>query len=355
MGAAPAYRHRIARTITLGLVVMSVGCQRSPHSVPASADAVVSAPHEVRATAPGPLPLAAASEPSDAAPPLFDVDEQDPPLAIAGKHFVVIRRYKRLRGRSGPDAQALAALDIVGDDYMLQYHDEVPYAVEDGSFSENCVVGAEPLIGSAGQGLLLETSCLPSAPLSGGPWQILALVGDRLVKVGKPLVTEGEFGAFVAGTVTRIGTITRIQADTLTVRVWTGYFFATVPLRIDWMHGTIAEAQHCFYQTGHGPGEEGCEGPVQGVERHQVSAELTFVRLFTESREPSETPEHVVVKSDSRVEFLASKVRVRWQDNGDAVHIGVDDDLWLKVRIDGREGWIHTAEDFTALGLEFSG
>ncbi|HET9832727.1 MAG TPA: hypothetical protein VFP91_13480 [Vicinamibacterales bacterium] len=276
-------------------------------------------------------------------------------MAIAGKHFVVIRRYKRLRGRSGPDAQALAALDIVGDDYMLQYHDEVPYAVEDGSFSESCVIGVEPLVGSAGQGLLLETSCLPSAPLSGGPWQVLALAGDRLVKVGKPLVTEGEFGAFVAGAVSRIGTTTRVLADTLIVRVWTGYFFATVPLRIDWLHGSLAEAQHCFYQTGHGPGEEGCEGPVHGVERHQVGTDLTFVRLFTESREPTETPAHIVVKPDSRVEFLASKVRVRWEDGGDAVHIGVDDDLWLKVRIDGQEGWIHTAEDFTALGLEFSG
>ncbi len=148
------------------------------------------------------------------------------------------------------------------------------------------------------------------------------------MSVGKPLVTEGEFGAFVA----------------------------TVPVRIDWLHGTLALAQqHCFYQTGHGIAEEGCEGSVQGVEHHPVDGDLTFVRLFVESRESQGMPAHVVVKPESRVEFLASKVRVRWEDAQDAVHLGVEDDLWLKVRIDGREGWIHTTEDFNALGLQISG
>jgi hypothetical protein len=29
--------------------------------------------------------------------------------------------------------------------------------------------------------------------------------------------------------------------------------------------------------------------------------------------------------------------------------------MWLKLRIDGREGWIHTQEDFLAIGLPQSG
>lgn len=36
---------------------------------------------------------------------------------------------------------------------------------------------------------------------------------------------------------------------------------------------------------------------------------------------------------------------------GGTVQLGVGDDLWLKVRIDGKEGWIHTQEDFTAIGV----
>jgi len=34
-----------------------------------------------------------------------------------------------------------------------------------------------------------------------------------------------------------------------------------------------------------------------------------------------------------------------------SVGISADSDLWLKVRIDGKEGWIHSEEDFQALGL----
>ncbi len=31
------------------------------------------------------------------------------------------------------------------------------------------------------------------------------------------------------------------------------------------------------------------------------------------------------------------------------------DELWLKVRIDGKKGWIHTQEDFVAIGLPPAG
>ena len=31
------------------------------------------------------------------------------------------------------------------------------------------------------------------------------------------------------------------------------------------------------------------------------------------------------------------------------------EDPWLKVRIDGKEGWVHTPEDFMAIGLPQAG
>jgi hypothetical protein len=39
----------------------------------------------------------------------------------------------------------------------------------------------------------------------------------------------------------------------------------------------------------------------------------------------------------------------------DSVSLGVGDDVWVKVRIDGKVGWIHTTEDLNALGLYQSG
>ena len=66
---------------------------------------------------------------------------------------------------------------------------------------------------------------------------------------------------------------------------------------------------------------------------------------------------HVVVKPDSKLEFLEAQLPVDWNATKDNISIGVGDgsDVWLHVRIDGQEGWIHTQEDFQAIGLPQSG
>jgi hypothetical protein len=124
---------------------------------------------------------------------------------------------------------------------------------------------------------------------------------------------------------------------------------------VNWMEGKLALAHHCFYQTGHGMAEGGCEMPIEGVERHPGEQELTFVRMFGEPHEQIVTPAHVVVKKDSQVEILAGKVLVTWVEGKDGIGLGVADDIWVKVRIDGKEGWIHSDEDLQAIGLYRAG
>ena len=106
-----------------------------------------------------------------------------------------------------------------------------------------------------------------------------------------------------------------------------------------------------FEQTGHGFRESGCEVPVE-AERVPSDQELTFVRLFSEANENMGVPRHVVLRKHSKVEILAAKIKLSWDDSRDVIFFGVDNqDPWLKVRIDDMEGWIHTQEDFTALGV----
>jgi hypothetical protein len=83
--------------------------------------------------------------------------------------------------------------------------------------------------------------------------------------------------------------------------------------------------------------------------------ELSFVRLHAEADEGMGTPQHVVLKRDSRVDLLGSEGEVSWQEDERYVGLAPGDDFWLKVRIDGREGWIHTQENFLALGLPQAG
>jgi GTPase Era involved in 16S rRNA processing len=93
--------------------------------------------------------------------------------------------------------------------------------------------------------------------------------------------------------------------------------------------------------------------PVEHAERQPIEQELTFVRMFSESNTQTEIPEHVVVKKDSRVEILAGKVFVTLEEEESktGIHLGVGPDIWVKVRVDGKEGWIHTEEDLQAVGL----
>ena len=288
-------------------------------------------------------------------PKLEDVEERRGPYSLGGQAFTAVLHYKRLPGKTGPDARALESLDIVDQAGAVQHHETYAFALENEAFSEDCSVDIQELHGSNGEGLLLDTGCLPSAPMSGGPWQILGLMKGKLVPIGKPIVTEGQMGEFVPGAVTKLGTATQILPDILKIRVWTGYFFAVAPIRINWYEGKLAQAQHCFYQTGHGLAEGGCEMPAEEAQRATMEQDMTFVRLFRESNEQTGPPAHVVVKKDSTVEILAGKALITWQEEKDAVTIGVGDDVWVKVRIDGKVGWIHTVEDLNAIGLYQSG
>jgi len=91
--------------------------------------------------------------------------------------------------------------------------------------------------------------------------------------------------------------------------------------------------------------------PVEDVERLPSEQELTFARMFRESNAQVGIPEHVVVKKDSQVEILAGKVFVTLEESKSGINLGVGPDIWVKVRIDGKEGWIHTEEDLQPVGL----
>jgi hypothetical protein len=283
------------------------------------------------------------------------VEVREGPFSIAGQTFVVLLHYKQLADTASEESQTLASMEIANAAGEVQYREPFRYSVEGKEFSETCTADVEFLAGNSGQGLLLDVGCLPSAPLSGGPWEIFGVVNGKFMPIGKPLVTEGEFGKFVPGAINRIGTATQILPDILQVRVWTGYFFVSIPVRVNWFQGKLELAQHCFYQTGHGFAEGGCEMPVEEVQRSASDQDLTFVRLFPESNEDIGPPAHVVVKKESQVEILATKVMTTWDEGTDSIELGVGDDIWVKVRIDGKEGWLHTVEDLNAIGLYQSG
>lgn len=80
------------------------------------------------------------------------------------------------------------------------------------------------------------------------------------------------------------------------------------------------------------------------------------MRLYTEP-DAGFSPKHVVVKPDSKLEFLEAVEPVPWQGLTTTPTANNDSapNVWLKIRVEGQEGWIHDQEDFQAVGLPFAG
>lgn len=351
---------RSVSAVLLPFAAFSMGCRQAPQRSearqdPARAVAASNSLPQGESRPPNTQNTIQTATRTPGEPELQDVEERKGPFTFGGQTFTVLTHSKHMRGKHGDFALALASLDIADDSGAVVHHEEFPNAVENGDFTESCSVSVNPITGSNGAGLLVETGCLPSAPMSGGPWQVFGIVNGKFAAIGRPLYAEGEMGDFVAGKVSHSGNAIQILADELHIRLFTGYFFVSVPVRVNWMEGKLALAQHCFYQTGHGMAEGGCEMPVEGVERHPGEQEMSFVRMFGESNEQIGPPAHVVVKKESRVEILAGKVLVTWEEGKERIGLGVSGDIWVKVRIDGKEGWIHSDEDLQAIGLYSAG
>lgn len=294
--------------------------------------------------------------PNATSSPVFEIiEERRGPFVLRNQSFTAVLHYNRLPGQTGPDAQALESFDLLDASGALQYHQAFSTTLENGQFAEDCSISVQELHGTNGEGLLLDTGCLPSAPMSGGPWQILGLSSGKLVPIGKPIVTEGELAEFIPGPVTQIGKTKQILPDSITIRVWTGYFSVLAPIRINWQERKLKLGQHCMIQTGHGFAEDGCEMPVQQTQQPSMEQDMTFVRLFAESNDRGGPPAHVVVKKSSKVEILAAKTQLTWQEDKELISLGCGEDIWIKLRIDDQVGWIHTVEDLNAIGLHQAG
>jgi hypothetical protein len=304
-----------------------------------------------------PAHAAQPSAPSAADVSLQDVEQRLGPFRIGGQDFAVVLHLKRpTRAQADRSEEAaLSALEIQDASGASLYREIFSYALEAGTFSDSCAASAQLLNGGAATGLLISIGCLPSAPRSGNVWELFGLMNGKLIRFGRPFTTDGDFLGLIPIPPRKIGRATLFLPDVMQFRVWAGNFQVTVPLHVDWMQGRLMPGQRCFEQTGHGLRESGCEVPVE-AERVPSDQELTFVRLFTEASEGMGIPRHVVLRKDSQVEILGAKIKTSWDQSRDVILFGVDDqDPWLKVRIDGQEGWIHTQEDFNAIGLPQTG
>jgi hypothetical protein len=306
------------------------------------------------------LPLSSASwaQVAPNAVHLEDVDRQLGPFEIHGQNFIVVLHKKRIEGSADADfAETLVGLVIKDSAGKIHYQSTFTYRVENERFVEATDASVRLLEGEQAGGLLLTYGVLPSTPLGGESYQVFGLFDKKLVPFSSPIFVEGgivesEESSKVGESIVRTATQPDLQGEVLNSRIWTGNFFVIFPMRVDWMQAKLVPAWRCSKMTADGP-TPSCRYNVE-TDRVQLEAGPTFVRLFPEP-ESGFTPAHIVVKENSIVEFSEVACEVSWSEGSDGIGLAVSGDPWLKIRIDGREGWIHTQEDFVAIGLPQAG
>jgi hypothetical protein len=349
-------------TATALLMLSLSGCNKAQSQAPATGVIIRPGPSTPQPSpvVPGPVPPPPTQSP---VLPKVAVSEHDTPLQLGDQTYHFRTRVQLIEASPGVPADETTEWWELRDAHgSVVYHQTIPVVVTGHGFDSTTQVSARVFTTKQGSGVLVEGAELPSAP-RGGTWvQIFGYKwgptkAATVTSFGPPISTDGEFMDIATDPRRQAPTIPGrtviVVSDVLRFRMWTGNFDIIYPVLINWITGKVEPSWHCLRMTSHGQVDR-CNYPIQ-VEPIARS-QRTFLRLFSEPTEEFK-PDHVVVEPTSKVQFLEAEVPISWSQDEKNIWFGVaqDGDTWLKVRIDGREGWIHTQEDFDAVGLPQSG
>ncbi len=361
---------RALRFAAIGLFVVVAGVfwwravRLRPHSPINPHSAQPSAAQPV-----GPVPQSSSPQAASASAPASESAKHLGPFSIAGQNYAVELQTRKVHaGSTDVNDDTVVAMEIRNSEGAVQYRKTFPYLEAKEDYFESWSVSALLLTGTSGTGLLVSYDLYsePSAPVEEpvGWYQVFGVLDGKFVPFGAPLEVMGGLLTQYADSHTyKAARPLGAQADVVEFKVWAGHCRLIFPVRVDWAQGKLSPAQECAKSAGELG--IGCQYKVL-PENNLYINEITFVRLWPNPDEKSGQPVKTVVKKDSKVDLLTAQVATQWTESktaspapnsqgplNDAGGFGIapDTDLWLKVRIDGKEGWVHTAEDFRALGL----
>jgi hypothetical protein len=168
------------------------------------------------------------------------------------------------------------------------------------------------------------------------------LKGELLVPLFSPLTIYGQIYDLPHGS--NPNSLKLFDDNTMKFGVWTGWFEVIIPVKV--LDRLRVVPLHYYSTFGY--------NAFDVIVERTHTEEETFVRFFNQP-EASSMPQHVVIKKDTKVEFLWAYAKISIVSGGAECAISIDEMLWLKIRIDGKEGFVRDAEDLLALGIHPAG
>lgn len=284
------------------------------------------------------------------------------PFKLNEKEFTVILKLMKYQGASNSFDETAESFSIVDRKGEVHYQKSFDLEYGNGSFAQSIGIWAYALDstgrkgflyesgrlkestskGQGGVGLIIYYGVTPSAPCSGVSCQVFALKEERLVPLFSPLTVYGQMYELSHGSNPNARRV--FDGDTMRFGVWTGWFEVIVAVKV--FDGLKVEPLHHNLTFNY----DAFDVKV----KRRASKKETFVRLF-DSPETSSIPRHVIIKKDTRVEFLWAYARASIQSDDTESSISVNAMPWLRVRIDDKEGFVKDAQDLIALGVQPAG
>jgi hypothetical protein len=199
------------------------------------------------------------------------------------------------------------------------------------------LVDATLLEGREHQALELTYENLPSPPRTGESIQLFGLLNGVLKPLDlEPLEFHGGLADLPAGQLKNSKRL--LENDTLRIYALTTYFYIVTPVRVNWKDFRLEQQDSGDFDVADQP-------------PYQTRLDIESERLIHMYPSPDRktTPVEVNLTPQSRVQLLKARFSAAPPDEHDSA-----DDTWLKIRIDGQEGWILGVDDYTALGLSFA-
>jgi len=297
-----------------------------------------------------------------------DVEESLLPIAVGNRNFTVMVQKKRLlwpaaaqHKFSADDDETAISFDVKDTSGAVALHRSVmadPREIQldevrrEGRFLFSTSVSAVQLAGTKGQALLVDWGEIISAPDACSNAVILGLFDGKLRPYSDVFCEDLIAPPGAVERTWKLKTDPQTSFDIFEVRRRAGYFNVIIPVRIEFVMAKLLPAQWCVQLHAAPDMRERCEFPVEA--ERSPAKEDTFVRLYPEADEQA-IPKHVVVKPNSKVEFLSALSHNAVDRNGKWLPAPNMEIPWLKVRINGQVGWVHAEEDLNALGLSFAG
>ena len=289
-------------------------------------------------------------------------EEQIGPFTLKENDFTVILKLLKYKGASTGFDETVESFSIVDNKGAVHYQKSFTVEYGNEGFVERISISAYALDtydrkiflnesrrlkqtfsnGHADEGLILYYGIVPSAPLAGVSCQVFVLQEARLVSLFSPLGVYGRIYELPHGSHPNSQKL--FKGNTIRLGVWTGWFEVIVPIGVFDRLRVVPLHYHSTF---------GYNAFDVKVERRNPEEE-TFVRLF-EHPEISSIPQHVIIKKDTKVAFLWAYANVSIESSGAESRIFTDAMPWLKVQIDGKQGFVRDAEDLLALGIQPAG